>query len=103
MQLNIPFWPHTRLGWWATGIVGTFGVLFIINTVMMAVSSTAQWWMETVLPVYSIVMIISALGGSICGVVAWRYARDVSFAVLITMLPLVGFLLLLVGEFLVPH
>jgi hypothetical protein len=56
-----------------------------------------------VLPIYGIVMVLCALGGGICGVVAWRRAHDYSFAVMMCMIPLILFTLFLAGEFLIPH
>ncbi len=103
MQLPISFWPRTRLGWWAVGIMMTFVVLFVINASMMAVHTSEIWWMQTVLPIYGIFMVLCALGGGICGVVAWRRAHDYSFAVMMCMIPLILFTLFLAGEFLIPH
>lgn len=100
---RIPFWPQTRAGWWATAMMAVFGGMFLINGILMNVNVSALWWMNAILPYYGIAMIACMLAGSITGVVAWRRAHDTSFAVVVTMLPLVGLILLIIGEFAFPH
>ncbi len=96
--------PSSRLGWWAIGLMGLFVLLWIINTVVFmplfmygAVRSPA--WM----PFYGIFMVLCGLASGLAGLVAVIWRRERSWLVLLTLMPGLAMVVLLLGEFLVPH
>lgn len=94
--------PSTPLGWRSVWLGVTFVVLFIINGVMF-LPSTVAWWQQSVLPIYGLVMLLCGLAAGIIGLLALTRQHERSWLVWLTLLPGAMFVILLLGEFLVPH
>jgi hypothetical protein len=98
--------PATRLGWWAVGLGAAFLGLWTINTfVFMPTSGTAfnESLRQYFLPFYGIFMVLCGLTSGIIGLVAVLRKHERSWLVLLTLLPGAMMVILLLGEFLIPH
>jgi len=95
--------PSTRLGWWSVVLAVTFVVLDIINSaVFMQLTSDAPW-RHVILPFYGIAMLSCGLVAGIVGLIALIRQHERSFFVWLTLIPGLGVVLFVLGEFLVPH
>jgi H+/Cl- antiporter ClcA len=96
-------WPSTRLGWWSVGLAATYALLSIYNSVALLQPSLGEPWRQVVLPFYSILFMLCGLAAGVVGLVALLRQHERSWLVWITLLPALGVLILIPGEFLVPH
>ncbi|MHC1679199.1 MAG: hypothetical protein AB9886_01535 [Candidatus Cryosericum sp.] len=95
--------PSTRLGWWSIALAVAFMVLSVVNSaVFMRLAADAPW-RQTVLPVYGIVMMACGLVAGIVGLLAIVRQHERSLFVWLTLVFGLGVILLVLGEFLVPH
>lgn len=65
--------------------------------------STNSLWQQYLLPFYGIFMLLCALAGGICGLIALIRQHERSWLVWLTILPGAFIVVFLLGEFLVPH
>jgi hypothetical protein len=94
--------PSTRLGWWSFGLAVTFVILMVINgAVFMQLPETE--WGPIILPFYGVLMILCGLAAGITGLIAAARQHERSWVAWFGLLPGLFVLLLLLGEFLVPH
>jgi hypothetical protein len=105
---DLPLWqlffrrPSTRLGWWSVGLAATFVALYIISAAFFwRMPGDVSW--RPLLIFYGIAMLLCGLAAGIVGLIAVIRQRERSWLVWLTMLPGLQVLLLLLGEFLVPH
>jgi hypothetical protein len=87
--------PHTRLGWWAVGLMVAYVVMYIITMAVIALRLSLP-------PVYGIFMLFCGLAAGIVGLVAITRQHERSWLVWLTILPLAWVIFMLLGEFLVP-
>jgi hypothetical protein len=104
-HLNSSFWrrPATRLGCWAVGLAAAFVVLNIVNSAVFMRLPEHVPWRQTVLPFYGIFMLLCGLAAGVIGLIALIRKHERSWLVWLTILPGAFSLLLVLGEFLVPH
>ncbi|MFN5058600.1 MAG: hypothetical protein ACK5GU_01625 [Chloroflexota bacterium] len=86
----VPFWPRTRMGWFAALAFIAFAVLYIINGYMIKVSGYGQWWLDDVLPYYGYSLGLTVFASSIGGVAA-LFGQDNAWSVRAATLPIFGF------------
>jgi hypothetical protein len=100
--------PASRLGRWAAGLMGAFLILFLINTfIFMPLFSRSTTEIpllnEVLLPIFGITMVLCGLASGVTGLLAIFRNREHSWMVWLAILPGLFMLVLLLGEFLVPH
>ena len=99
-------WPGTQLGWWAGGIGAAYVVLYLINTFVFmpgAMSGGDAGWRQTYLPYYGILMVLCGLLAGGLGLAAVVREHERSWLVWLSVLIGASVVVLLLGEFLVPH
>lgn len=94
MKINIR--PHTRLGWWAVGLMAVYVVMYAMTMIVIALQLSLP-------PVFGIFMLLCGLAAGIVGLIALIRKQERSWLVWLTLLPLLFVLFLLIGEFLFPH
>jgi hypothetical protein len=95
--------PHSRLGWWAFGLGVAYFFMFFINQAVFMNLPEQVGWRQTLLPFYGIFMLLCGLAGGIVALIALLRNRERSWMVLLPLLPAAMVLLLVLGEFLIPH
>ncbi len=94
--------PGTRLGWWSVGLGATFVALYMISAaVFWRMPENTPW--QPLLPFYGIAMLLIGLAAGIVGLIAVIRQRERSWLVWLTTLLGLQVIVLLLGEFLVPH
>lgn len=95
--------PRTRLGWWSVGLAATSVVLNLINSpILTRLIGSNLWRVRIGLP-FSFVMLSCGLAAGIVGVVALIRQHEHSLFVWLALIPGLGVVLFVLGEFLVPH
>jgi hypothetical protein len=59
--------PGTRLGWYSVGLAATFVILFVINSAVFLPAPGVLPWREAFV---GIVLLLCAIGGGICALIA---------------------------------
>ena len=95
--------PSTRLGWWAVGLAVAFSVMSFINSAVFMRLSEDVPWRQTLLPFYGIFMLLCGLAAGVVGLIAIIRKHERSWLVWLSILPGTFALLLVLGEFLLPH
>lgn len=95
--------PFTKIGWWAFYLAVAFWVMSIINNVVFMRLLEQVSWRQTLLPIYSILMLLCGLAAGVVGMIALLKKQERSWMVWLAILSGASVLFLLVGEFLVPH
>ena len=80
--------PKTKLGWWAVGLA-IAGILLV------------PAWM--ILPGGAALGLLCSLAGGILGLIAILRQHERSWALWLTLLPMLNAFAFLLGEFLIPH
>ena len=99
------FWkrPRTYPGWWAVGLAALFVVMIILNaTIFMRLSENTPLQLS-LLPFYGIFMMLCGLAAGVIALIAILRNHERSWLVWLTLIPGVFTLLIILGEFLVPH
>lgn len=85
-------------------LAGVFVGMFLVNSfVFMPTSGSDAAWRQAVLPFYGIAMLACGLAAGVVGAIAVARSHERSWLVWLTMLPGLMVVVLLLGEFLVPH
>lgn len=85
-------WPQSRLGWWGFGAASLSIVMFVVNrSIFPTMAQTADYF--ALLSVYELTTFVVGMSGSICAIVAWRWHHDGAWAVRLSLVPLVVFIL----------
>ena len=92
--------PTTKFGRWAVGLALVFVVMVLISAVVTSLSQAS--WLQTILPFYSIFMILCALAAGVNGFIAMIWKNDRSWMVILAILLGLFIIFLLIGEFLIP-
>lgn len=95
--------PTTRPGWWAVGLAIAFIVMSIVNSAVFMRLSEDVPWRQTILPFYSIFMMLCGLATFVVGLIAITRSHERSWLVWLSLLPGASALVLILGEFLVQH
>jgi len=103
LRRRILRWPSTRLGWWSVGLAATFAVLFIINSALIMSATVVTPSSQVVLPSFGIYMLLCGLAAGIIGLIAVIRRHERSWLVWLAILIGLFVLVLVLGEFLVPH
>ena len=94
--------PSTRLGWWSVGLGAAFVAFYMISAaVFWRMPANTPW--QPLLPFYGIAMLLIGLAAGIVGLIAVIRQRERSWLVWLTTLLGLQVIVLLLGEFLVPH
>lgn len=95
--------PVTRLGKWAFILSAAWGLLNIVSTSLLTRLNSDPTWTETVLPVYTLLMVATGLAAGICGLVAIIRNHERSWLVwlslvvgLLAILRIISWLIILV-------
>lgn len=102
------FWrrPNTRLGRWAVGLAVVFVTLFLINGIVFVPAAAGLQtapWVLALLPYFGLLVALSGLAAGLAALAAILRARERSWLVWLTVLPLAVLLFMLLGELLLPH
>ncbi len=96
-------WPRTRLGWWAIGLgLGTL-LLPLLARLVSALLTALSGGMQVAVGVFGLLMVLCGIAGGIIGLIAVIRRHERSILVWAAILVGLSNLLLLGGEFLVPH
>lgn len=95
--------PSTRLGWWSVGFAVTSVVLSLINSAILTRWIGSNLWRVRIGLPFSFVMLSCGLVAGIVGVIALKRGHEHSLFVWLALIPGLGAILLVLGEFLVPH
>jgi hypothetical protein len=95
--------PRTRLGWWAVGLALAYMAMSLLNSAVFMRLAEDMPWRQTILPFYSIFMMLCGLATLIVGLTAILRNHERSWLVWIAVLTGASALLLILGEFLLPH
>jgi hypothetical protein len=95
--------PSTRQGWWSVVMAVIFIVLYLLNSTVFMPTTVNASWRQTLLPFYSMWMMLCGLAAGIAGLVAMTRQGERSLLVWLAMLPGLMALFLVIGEFVVPH
>lgn len=84
-------WPQSRIGWW--GVVGASlsVVLFGVNSLVFPLITPTNR-MYAILSAYEATTFVVGLVGSVCTLAALIWRRDATWAVWLSLLPLVIFM-----------
>jgi hypothetical protein len=101
-----PFWrcPSTKLGWWVMGlaigwVVLNFGITAIMNIrSRMAITTGSPVAMN-----FGFLMLLVGLAAGITALIAILRKHERSWLVWASLLPGVSTIVLLIGEFTIPH
>ena len=95
--------PSTRLGRWSVGLAVTSVVLNLINSAIITRLIGSNLWRARIGLPFSFVMLSCGLVAGIVGVIALKRRHEHSLFVWLALIPGLGVILLVLGEFLVPH
>ncbi len=95
--------PATRLGWWALSLGIAFELMNILSTAIFMRLPESAPLRQTFLPYYGILMILTGLASGVVALIALIKNRERSWLVWLALLPGVMAVVLLAGEFLLPH
>ncbi len=90
--------PHTRLGWWAAGLLTLFVIVFILYTLVLLPLSRSTTAEPVAMPNYGIALVLCGLASGIVGLVALLRCRERSWLVWLSLLPGLFSFLLLMGD-----
>ena len=95
--------PATRLGRWAAWLAGAFLAMFVANAAVFMPMHADVVWARPVFIAYGLTMLLCGLAAGVTGLIAVTRGRERSWLAWLALLPGLFVLLLLLGEFLVPH
>jgi hypothetical protein len=99
------FWqrPKSKLGWWAVGLGLSYLVFYIADMIIIGMRSSLPGTNRVVMMNFGFVMLLLGLAAGVVALIAILKKRERSWAVWLALLPGISCLLLLIGEFVVPH
>ena len=95
--------PKSAIGRWAFGLAAGNILLNAINPLLRLLLADQMTNTNITLPSSGFLMLILGLGGGVLGVIALVRKHEKSWAVWLALLVGAAMLLLLLGEFLLPH
>ena len=96
-------WPSTPLGWWALGLVAAFGVLMLLNDMLLMRSHGQVGWRQALQPLCGIAMALCALAAGIVGLVAFTRQHERSWLMWPPMLAGLFIIIFLLGSVFMPR
>ena len=105
-KMKSAFWrrPSTKLGWWAVGLaVGWLG-FNIGSSIIVNIRSRMPATSENVFLInYGLLMLLVGLAAGIVALIALLRKREHSWLVWASLLPGLMAIVLVIGEFAIPH
>ena len=95
--------PASRLGWWAAGLVGAFGLLFIYTVAVSMISRSNIASQQISLPNIGMPMVLFGLVSGVVGLIALIRNHERSWLIWLSLLLGVIMFSLILHEFLMPH
>lgn len=100
------FWqrPTTRLGWWAVGLALGWVVLNLATSAIVAIRSRMPATTENASMInFGLIMLLVGLAAGIVALIALLRKHERSCLVWASLLPGLMTIVLLIGEFAIPH
>ncbi len=105
-KMRSPFWhrPSTKLGWWAMGLaIGWVVMNFGITAIVDIRSRMAPTTGNPVAMNFGLLMLLVGLAAGVTALIAIIRKHERSWLVWFSLLPGLSTIILLIGEFTIPH